>query len=207
MSLHRLLRLPARLFSHLLLDQSYQAYYSAEEWDRKYGKEHYDLNVPMEDGRYGALMMLLQRYDRGGPILDAGCGDGLLQERYRPFSASLLVGIDYSAVAIDAARRRQVSNAEFATADFATFRAERPYAVIVFNETLYYIENYLDVLETFERSLKADGVIIVSMFDTLVTKRIWKRLSKRYPVVQGIRIKDHASGRSWTMKVFAKAGQ
>lgn len=206
MSLPRLLQLPARWFSHLLLDQSYQSYYSAQEWDRKYGKEHYTLNVPMEDGRYGALMMLLQRYDRGGPILDAGCGDGLLQERYRPFSASLLVGIDYSAAAIDVARRREIPNSEFSTADFATFHAERPYAVIVFNEALYYIENYMDVLEAFERSLSADGVIIVSMFDTLVTKRIWKRLSRRYRAVQGIRIEDHASGRSWTMKVLEKPG-
>ena len=86
--LSKLARLPVRVFRHILVDRSYQSYYSAEIWENKYRNENYDLGDPKEDGRYGALMQVLRRYDRGS-ILDLGCGDGLLWKHYRPLSDSL----------------------------------------------------------------------------------------------------------------------
>ena len=70
--LSKFIRLPVRVFRHVLLDHSYESYYSSEVWDRKYRDEHFDLGDPQEDGRFGALMQVLRRYDRG-PMLDLGC--------------------------------------------------------------------------------------------------------------------------------------
>jgi 2-polyprenyl-3-methyl-5-hydroxy-6-metoxy-1,4-benzoquinol methylase len=209
MKFQDVLRRPWRLVSHLFLDKSYQKYYSAKVWDSKYGQEHYNLDVPLEDGRYGALMALLQRYDRGGPILDAGCGDGLLELRYRPLSESRLVAVDYAEAAIDIAKRRNIPATEFRTADFASFQTGETFSVVVFNESLYYMENYLDVLTKLETVLKADGVFVISMFDTMVTSRIWKAVYKRYRTVQTVTVKDGGSRRSWTIAVVgsAKAGR
>lgn len=204
MTLSKLLRLPARAFSHFLLDRSYQKYYSAEIWDRKYAQEQYDLSAPIEDARYGALTALLRRYDRGGPILDAGCGDGLLELRYRPLSDSRLVGIDYAQAAIETARGRNLANTEFHAADFSRLPVTGPFSVIVFNEALYYVEKYMEILGSLEGALKPEGVFVISMFDTVVTARIWKTLRQRYRPLQTAHVKDGQSGRKWTISVFPR---
>jgi trans-aconitate methyltransferase len=198
------LQRPARIFSHLLVDKSYEKYHSIEAWERKYSRERYDLSVPREDGRYGTVMALLRRYDRGGPILDVGCGDGLLALRYRPLSDSLLVGIDYSQAAIETSRNRNLPNTEFHAADFTRFRPKTPFSVIVFNEALYYIADYLEILRSLEPALKPDGVFLVSMFDTLVTRRIWKVLRRRYQPMQTVYVKDGQSGTHWTIAVLPR---
>jgi 2-polyprenyl-3-methyl-5-hydroxy-6-metoxy-1,4-benzoquinol methylase len=204
MKLTEALRQPTRILSHLLLDTSYAQYHSIEAWEQKYAREHYDLSVAKEDGRYGALTALLRRYDRGGPILDAGCGDGLLALRYRPLSESRLVGIDYSQAAIDVARERSLPNTEFHAADFTKFRPAMSFSVIVFNEALYYIGDYLGTLKTLETLLQPQGVFLISMFDTVVTRRIWKALGERYRPIQKVFIKDGQSGTKWTISVFPR---
>lgn len=199
--LSKLVRLPVRAFRHVLLDQSYESYYSSEVWERKYRDEHYDLGDPQEDGRFGALMQVLRRYDHG-PMLDLGCGDGLLWKRYRPLSDSLLIGVDYSDTAVAKANSRAIPNAEFRAGDYRSFDPERQLAVVVFNESLYYIDTFVDAVTKAESYLSDRGVVVVSMFDTLVTRRIWRRLLERRKWLQSLSVHDHWSKRRWTIRVF-----
>jgi trans-aconitate methyltransferase len=199
--LSKLARLPIRAFRHVLLDRSYEAYYSAEIWERKYLDEHYDLGDPQEDGRFGALMQVLRRYDHG-PMLDLGCGDGLLWKRYRPLSDSLLLGVDYSEAAVAKANLLALPNAEFCAGDYRDFDPGRPLAVAVFNESLYYIDAFIDAIAKAEGWLSESGVVVVSMFDTLVTQRIWKSLLQRRKWLQSVSVHDHGSNRRWTIRVF-----
>ena len=204
MTVTKVLSLPVRAFSHFLLDGSYQKYYSAEIWDRKYAQEQYALCAPMEDARYGVLAALLRRYDRGGPILDAGCGDGLLELRYRPLSDSHLVGVDYAPAAIERARSLNLANTEFHASDFSRLQVPGPFSVIVFNEALYYVEKYMEILRSLEGALKPDGLFLISMFDTVVTARIWKTLRQRYRPLQTAHVKDSESGQKWTISAFPR---
>jgi trans-aconitate methyltransferase len=203
--LRKLAQLPIRAFRHVLLDQSYESYYSSEIWERKYRDEHYHLGDPQEDGRFGALLQVLRRYDRG-PMLDLGCGNGLLWKHYRPLSESPLIGVDYSDTAIAKANSLALPNAEFNAADYRNFKPGRELTVVVFNESLYYIEAFLDAIATAESFLDDQGVIVVSMFDTLVTRRIWKRLLERRKWLQSISVHDQRSKRTWTIRVFPGPG-
>jgi len=203
--LSKLVRLPARAFRHVFLDQSYESYYPSDVWERKYRDEHYDLGDPQEDGRYGALLQVLRRYDHG-PMLDLGCGDGLLWKHYRPLSNSLLVGVDYSETAVAKANSLALPSAEFRAGDYRTLDAGRKFAVAVFNESLYYINDFLDAIVKAESWLDDRGVVVVSMFDTLVTRRIWKRLVERRRWIQSLSVQDHRSKRMWTIRVFAGPG-
>jgi trans-aconitate methyltransferase len=189
----------------VLLDQSYESYYSSEIWERKYREEHYHLGDPQEDGRFGALLQVLRRYDRG-PMLDLGCGDGLLWKHYRPLSDSPLIGVDYSDTAVAKANSLALPNAEFHAADYRNFKPGRQLTVVVFNESLYYIDAFLDAIATAENFLDEQGVIVVSMFDTLVTRRIWKRLLERRRWLQSISVHDQRSKRTWTIRVFPGPG-
>jgi trans-aconitate methyltransferase len=203
--LSKLARLPVRVFRHILVDRSYQSYYSAEIWENKYRNENYDLGDPKEDGRYGALMQVLRRYDRG-PILDLGCGDGLLWKHYRPLSDSLLVGVDYSEAAVEKAKSLAIPNSEFQAADYRTYTPARKFSAVVFNESLYYINDFVDAIAKAETWLDDDGVIVISMFDTLITRRIWKTLIQRRGWIQSLSVHDHSSKRVWTIRVFPGAG-
>ena len=203
--LRKLARLPIRAFRHVLLDQSYESYYSSEIWERKYREEHYHLGDPQEDGRFGALLQVLRRYDRG-PMLDLGCGNGLLWKHYRPLSDSPLIGVDYSDTAVAKANSLALPNAEFHAADYRNFKPGRQLTVVVFNESLYYIDAFLDAIATAENFLDEQGVIVVSMFDTLVTRRIWKRLLERRRWLQSISVHDQRSKRTWTIRVFPGPG-
>jgi len=72
----------------------------------------------------------------------------------------------------------------------------------VFNEALYYVEDYLATVEHLSRFLVEDGVLIVSMFETRVTSRIWKALKGRCPDIQGTLVQDEATGTRWRIRVL-----
>jgi trans-aconitate methyltransferase len=196
-----LLHLPTRVIRHLFLDGSYERYYSPEVWDGKYNSG-YDLNAPAEDGRYGALLAVIRRFDRRGPILDAGCGDGLLEQQLSRVSDSHIVGIDYSQSAIDAANARDLQNCEFICSDYRGFQPRERFSIIVFNEALYYVEDYLATVEHLSRFLDDEGVLIVSMFETRVTSRIWKALEGRCKYLQGTLIQDETTGTRWRIRAL-----
>lgn len=193
-----------RVVGHLFLDRSYAGYYSATVWEQKY-RSGYDLDVAKEDGRYGALVNVLLRYQREGPILDAGCGDGVLQMHVRRASAVRMVGIDYAPKAIEAAAARAIPGCEFVCSDYRSFAPGEKYTVIVLNEALYYIDDYMEALRMLARHLAPGGVFVVSMFDTLVTARIWRALRGHYEPLQGIRIRDEGTGQSWRIRVLKPA--
>ena len=197
----RLMRRSRRAFRHFFLDHSYARYYSADIWEREY-REGYDLSQAAEDARYAVLASLIRRYEGTGPILDAGCGDGLLEARFRALSQTAVVGVDYSATAIRRACERAIPACEFICDDFRTLRRNLPFSVVVFNETLYYVEDYLEALAQMEHRLAGGGVIIVSMFRTLVTARMWRRIRKRHAVLQHVTLGDAGTGVKWDLSVL-----
>jgi 2-polyprenyl-3-methyl-5-hydroxy-6-metoxy-1,4-benzoquinol methylase len=201
MKLQQVMGQPVRVLRYLFTERSYERYYSAETWEQKF-RQGYDLDTTAEDGRYGALLAIMQRYDQGDGVLDAGCGDGLLAARYRPLSRSPLVGLDYSSCAIDKARARGLAGCEFHCTDYRDFRTNEGFSVIVFNEALYYVEDFLGVMHALQPLLRDGGVFIVSMFDTRVTARIWTTLHGHFETVQGVRVHDEGSGLSWRICVL-----
>jgi SAM-dependent methyltransferase len=198
-----------RLLRYYLLDQSEQAHYSADAWQRRYSVEHYEraLSLPEEDGRFGAMIAVLRRYDRGGPMLDAGCGDGLLWQEYRPFTESRLIGVDYAPAAVEKALSRRIPNAVFWHGDYRTFRAQERFSVVVFNESLYYSDEYLSVLASMEKALKPDGVLVISMWHNAITRRMWRRVEEVYHPVQAVKTIDEGSRKRWRLAVYPPRSQ
>lgn len=198
---------PQRVFRHLFLDQSSERYYSAESFHQAYEKENYAnaiLSKPEEDARYGVLMALLQRYDQGGPLLDAGCGDGLLWERYRPLSQSRLLGIDYAPSAIDKANARNIPNTHFEVNDYRGYKVAEPCSVVVFNEALYYVDAYMDAMAAMEKMLKPGGLIVVSMWENLINRRMWRNIATQYRPLQAVQIFDEVSKKRWRIAAFPR---
>jgi trans-aconitate methyltransferase len=196
-----LLALVSRAFRHVAPMRSKEHYYSADRWNDSWS-HGYDLNNAREDARYGTLIALMRRHEEYGPLLDVGCGDGLLEEQYRKVSSVRIVAFDYSAVAIERAKARRLPDVDFLCVDIRTFRPQQRFSVVVLNESLYYIEDYLGMMEELSGALTADGVFVVSMHDTCTTKRIWKDVQRSYTLLHGVTLKDEPTGCLWHIRLL-----
>jgi trans-aconitate methyltransferase len=184
-----------------VMPRSKERYFSAEKWDSQWSSG-YDLNKTQEDARYATLMALMRRYEGEGPLLDVGCGDGLLEERYRQFSQIEVVAFDYSAAAIEQANARQLPGVSFLCADSRTFRPSRKFSMVVLNESLYYVDDYLGLMKTLSDSLASQGVILVSMHEGAIPNRIWKNLLRTHAMVHGVAIHDESTGARWHIRAL-----
>jgi 2-polyprenyl-3-methyl-5-hydroxy-6-metoxy-1,4-benzoquinol methylase len=195
--MHSLLQLPRKVAGYFFFDDSYEKYYTSRLWDRMY-QGGYSLDIPLEEGRYAAVTDLVRQYAGGGVILDAGCGDGLLEGKCCSLSVKI-VGIDYSHTAIAKARQRHLENCEFICADVRRFFSDQCFSVIVFNESLYYVEGCSESLQAMTAFLDQNGVFIISMYDTRITRRIWESLRHDFSLMTEVRITHRVS---WTIRVL-----
>jgi trans-aconitate methyltransferase len=191
-----------RILRHLFYERSYERYYTAGTWEQRWAGG-YGVVEGQEQERYAALLELMRRYAAAGPVLDAGCGDGVLEEAFRKVSPVRVVGIDYSLAAIEKARERGIRDCLFAQADYRQFAPVERYPLIVLNESLYYVEDFQGVLDSLARWLTSGGVFVVSMFDTLVTRRIWKVLASTHRTLESVEIQHPSTGRRWRIQALS----
>jgi len=185
----------------LFLSRGNERYYPASRWDRIY-TEGYHLDVPEQDARYGALLGLMQRYDGPCHILDVGCGEGILEQKFRRLSSSRMLGIDYSLEAIKLANAKNIPACEFICADYRKCKFQQRFGIIVFNESLYYVDNVVGTLKQLSQHLASDGVFIVSMYDAFDTRHMWGALSAHFAIPRSIVVVDETHGKKWRIGVL-----
>ncbi|MFK7956134.1 MAG: trans-aconitate 2-methyltransferase [Lysobacterales bacterium] len=196
-----------KAFRHLFLDRSYTHYYSKDQWEAMY-EEGYELNKPQEDGRYGVLTQLLSRHVGAEPVLDVGCGEGLVATHLRRVSDVPLEGFDLSEKAIAIARSRNIPDCQYSAAGFDDVNpGEQRYSVIVFNESLYYADDPALLVRKYQQWLAPKGVFLISMYDTVVTRRVWRSIANEGSVKQAVQVKDLESQLMWTLKILAPERQ
>lgn len=111
-----------------------------------------------------------------------------------------MVAFDYSSAAIALANSRRLPDVEFLCADSREFKPLERFSVAILNESLYYVEDYLGVMETLSMALTADGVFVVSMHDTRITGRIWRNVQRSYTTLHGIMLKSEPRGDVWHIR-------
>lgn len=159
-------------------------------WDRSYltGKwGHFasDDQAP----RYRAVAAAIdQGLTVAGSILDIGCGNGVLIHHLSPPAVARYVGVDISSVAVAEAQRACGGlGAEFFVSDLRSWVPRTTAAVVVFNESLYYLVRPVHVVHRYAALLRPGGEIVVSMYQQgwlhnpimrARTDGIWRRLAR-----------------------------
>ncbi len=137
-------------------------------WDKQYKAGQWEnLKSEKESKRYFQIIDYLKKYGPTNPsILDIGCGDGVLNERMKEFEFSSFLGLDFSKVSIEQAKKKNFPKAEFISEDAVTFQPTRNFDAIVFNEAFYYIHDSekTNVLNRMLDHLNEGGVIITSIY-------------------------------------------
>jgi len=137
-------------------------------WDKQYRSGKWaSLKSEKEARRYYQIIDYIKKYGSSNPsILDIGCGEGVLNERIKGLDFEYFLGLDFSEVSIEKAKNKNLPKAEFVAKDVVTFRPQRNFDVIVFNEAFYYIHDTEkdNVLNRMLEHLNKDGIIITSIY-------------------------------------------
>jgi len=132
--------------------RSFDEYYKSGRWDC--------LDVDHSE----EMVRLVEKYARGGRILDMGCGTGILASRLADDSYEYYRGIDASSEAIDRARKRASKKIGFEVGDIQNYRCDESFDVIVFEDSLYYVPFFRRrLLKRYARRLRPDGVFVVTV--------------------------------------------
>lgn len=173
-----------------------------KQWEAEYSGGRWDyLEDADELPRYIMLAGYLRHFKEGGAVLDVGCGKGILQERLGPGAYSRYLGIDISEAALASAARRQDARTSFLRVEAESYVPEVLFDVVVFNETLCYLNEPLEVVERYIRALKDDGIVIVSSYAASErTMAVLGRLRAAYSLLDEVTVTSGT--KSWICSVF-----
>ena len=138
---------------------------SADSWETQYLGGRWTYMKQLDElARYSVIVGYIAYLKPRGAVLDVGCGEGILFERYWPYGYSKYLGIDISEAALAKLAEQQSKNTIFIRADAEAYRPTELFDVIIFNETLYYFHEPLTVVERYSHALKQDGILMVSTY-------------------------------------------
>jgi SAM-dependent methyltransferase len=112
----------------------------------------------------GDLLPVIEKYAATGKILALGCGTGRLATFLKPGFESF-VGVDLSPEAIATASQLANERVRFEVGDMTTYECRQTFDVILFAESIYYVNARLreKLLRRLSQSLSPQGKIVVSI--------------------------------------------
>jgi 2-polyprenyl-3-methyl-5-hydroxy-6-metoxy-1,4-benzoquinol methylase len=175
-------------------------------WDGQYasGLGH-QLNLPQEQEHHQTLVDFMVSAHKNKTILDVGCGEGVLLDYLDRCGYQKYVGIDFSDVALRNASKRANSKVSFVSGLAESFVPEGQFDSIVFDESLYYFEDPLQVLHRYERYLAPDGVMLVSLFTkTERIKLLAAEISKGFSVTRNASVTNGTGTWECSMLILSR---
>jgi SAM-dependent methyltransferase len=140
--------------------------------------KRYLWNLEFARGRWSCLERtagdcvypFLEKYARGGTILDLGCGSGSTANEIDRGAYRRYVGVDISDVAIEQARTRSEQNRRsdvttYVQSDIAAYTPDARFDVILFRDSIYYVPRAKiePMLKRYRAYLNERGVFVVRM--------------------------------------------
>lgn len=155
-------------------------------------------NSEFADGRWDHLSetpgdcvyRYVEKYARGGSILDLGCGSGNTGNELDPTKYNRYLGVDISDVAVEKAveRSQRTGRAAFSAyvqSDIQTFIPDGKHSVILFRESLNYVpsSDIVPVLKRYVGFLDREGVIVVRLYDRMRHSSIVDVIRRHFHVI------------------------
>lgn len=171
----------------------------AETWEAQYAAGRWDYLAQLSElARFSILAGYIHHLKPGGAVLDTGCGQGALLGRLPSTCYSRYVGIDVSDSAIATAQKQQNGRSTFLVADCEEYSPAGQFDVIVFNEVLCCLRDPLRTVERYASSLKADGLLLVSLCTAARgSAAILRRLKRAYATIDQVQVTGSGGKISW----------
>lgn len=175
-----------------------------ETWNREYRRGDWDLLDSDEQMAHNVIVLgHVLNAPKRSRILEIGCGSGRLLQLLQRIGFESYLGIDISSEAVSRAVALNVPNSAFQVADARTFHTDERFDFIIFNEVAYYFERPLDVLLRYSEFLREEGAIIISMYDFLLSRMIWRKLDRVFNTLD-LNTVHNRQGHKWQIRIIAK---
>ena len=170
-------------------------------WDERWADPEFYREYGIEElAHYSVLAGYAKALKPSGALLDVGCGEGILRSHLHTDSFSRYVGIDFPE-AVGRAVKRIDDRTAFHASDMRAFNPAERFDVIVFNESLYYVENPLAELDRYAGFLTDGGVFLVSMHRKPKSEAIWAGIARQFEMIDRVTI-GNRGGVEWIAGAF-----
>jgi len=114
------------------------------------------------------LDLLVSLIKPGSKILEIGCSNGYITEYIHDQTGATILGLDFSDVAIEQARRRTADKSDSLQFEYVDLTQEEipgsEYDYIILVDSIYFLGDFADSLFKFSEWLNDTGKMIVSVF-------------------------------------------
>jgi 2-polyprenyl-3-methyl-5-hydroxy-6-metoxy-1,4-benzoquinol methylase len=132
----------------------------------------------------------------GGPILDVGCGTGLLRARLERVPFTRYVGIDPVEDVIERAGPPADERAQFVVGDLLTAELGA-FDLVVSNELLYGVRDPFALIDRLEELVRPGGHLVTSMMRHDGDRQLWRRLDESFDPVDAVEVRNRANRRAF----------
>ncbi len=157
-----------RNVSRALLQQYGTTSVKRRLWDSEYAVGRWSCLESMPND---CVYSHVERYAKGGSILDLGCGPGTTGVELASHVYSWYMGVDISEVAIQKAKERAEEQGRsgrntYVQADIFGFEPPQKYDLILFGDSLYYVpwRQILSMLNRYATYLEAGGTFVARIY-------------------------------------------
>lgn len=172
-----------------------------EKWQEQYARGEWAWLRNLDElAHHSILAGYFMRLKPHGSLLDMGCGEGILQESIPETMYSKYVGVDFSEP-IKLAAHKCTERTQFVVGDMNTYVPNEQFDAIVFNESIYYLNNPLKGLQRYAEYLKPDGIFLISIFVKDKHEEIWRQIQSVFPPLDAVTVYNQ-KGTGWTCKVL-----
>src|SRR4051812_14861241 len=110
-------------------------------------------------------------------VLDLGCGSGRLATVFQHYPFADYLGVDVSSEGVARSRALALPRMEFIEGNYETWRPDRPFDAIAFNECIGYARDPAATLAAFRPFLKPGGLFFLSHFRFGNYAAQWRRMA------------------------------
>ena len=171
--------------------------YTNHKWD--------GLATLAELGRYSLIVGFSRYFTKGidAQILDLGCGEGILQEKFSKEDYVHYTGVDFSDVAIANVNKQERPNSTYLVGDLNKLVVNGTFDVIIYNESLNYLSDPKEAVMKLFPHLKPGGVFIVSLVDKYGKEQtgLWDMLNSILDIQESNKV-INLEANSWTVQVY-----
>ena len=174
-------------------------------WDKEYSQGDWEyLKDHLEEGRFEAVRFFVDKYSHHGKILEVGCGVGLLQAKINKDSYLKYIGIDISKVSIKKASHLKDKSVSFQYGDMENYVPSEKFDIIIFNESLYYAKDPVQLMARYFKFLNPASFLIISIYETAENRRVMSAIGMAFQLMDE-KITTNERG-TWYCQVYSNKG-